>query len=251
MLRPLALASILLLPAAANAQPVQGLYVSGSTGVNFAGSLLSSRQTTKVYTDPGPLGIAAIGWGFGNGFRVELEGSDRSNSISGISTRRGNGSMLPLTGVEGNATTYAVMANIVYDFPFHPFGLALQPYAGGGLGYGWLAFDNAHGNGAATFLLPGNNFFGPGPDVVDFGTAGAFAYQDMVGASLPLAVVPGLDLTFEYRFFGMARADVPVTRTTTTGDLINGVLPSSATHNGFDVMDNALLIGVRYTFGTP
>jgi OmpA-OmpF porin, OOP family len=47
----------------------------------------------------------------------------------------------------------------------------------------------------------------------------------------------------------MARADIPVTRVTKTGDLFNGVLPSSATHNGFEVLDNAVLIGLRYRFG--
>jgi opacity protein-like surface antigen len=158
---------------------------------------------------------------------------------------------LPLTNVTGNAATYAVMANILYDISFHPFALPLQPYVGGGLGYGWLDLNNASCNGAATFLLPGNNRFGPGPDVVNFASGGAFAYQAIVGTSVPLTITPGLDLTLEYRFFGMARADIPVTRTTTTGDLVNGIVPSNATRNGFEILDNALLIGLRYTFGGP
>ena len=69
------------------------------------------RTTPQRSTDTGPLGVAAIGWGFGNGLRAEIEGSYRSNSISGISTLRGNGQTLPLSNVRGSAQTYAVMAN--------------------------------------------------------------------------------------------------------------------------------------------
>jgi hypothetical protein len=62
---------------------------------------------------------------------------------------------------------------------------------------------------------------------------------------LPLKIIPGPDATLEYRFFGMARANVPVTRVTTTRDLGNGVLPSSETRNGFEIGDHVLLVGVR------
>jgi OmpA-OmpF porin, OOP family len=251
MLRLSVLAGVLLLPVVAVAQPVPGLYIGGEAGGNFAGSLLSSHETTKVDTDPGPLGLASLGWAFGNGLRVEIEGSYRSNEISGISTRRVNGSLEPLTNVDGNVGTAAVMANVAYDIPFHPFGLPLQPYVGAGLGYGWLNLSNASGNGFGTFRLPDNNTFGPGPNTVAFGSAGAFAYQAMLGMSLPVQGVPGLAFTLEYRFFGMARADIPVTRVTTTGDLVNGVLPSNETRNGFVVTDNAALVGMRYTFGVP
>jgi OmpA-OmpF porin, OOP family len=72
MLRKLLLGSFFLLPAIAVAQPLQGLYIGAGVGANFAGSMLSSQETTKVYTDPGPVGIAAIGWGFGNGLRAEI-----------------------------------------------------------------------------------------------------------------------------------------------------------------------------------
>jgi hypothetical protein len=48
MLRLSLLAGLLLLPAVSTAQSLPGLYVSGETGVNFAGSLLSSGETTKV-----------------------------------------------------------------------------------------------------------------------------------------------------------------------------------------------------------
>jgi OOP family OmpA-OmpF porin len=240
-----------LLPAVAAAQTVQGLYVGLGAGANFAGDLLSSAKNTKLYTTVGPVGLVDLGWGFGNGFRAEIEGSYRSNSIAGISTRRGNGALDPLSNVGGNAATYAVMANALYDIPVHPFGLPLQPYIGAGVGWGWLDLGNAHGNGFATFRLPGDNTVN-GPSLVTFGTAGALAYQAMAGASVPLSILPGLSATLEYRFFGMASTDVPVNRVSTAvGDTVNGVIPSAATGNRFIVADHAILIGLRYSFGAP
>jgi OOP family OmpA-OmpF porin len=238
-----------LTPAVAAAQPVQGLYVSLGAGANLAGDLLSAQETTKVYTTVGPVGLVDLGWGFGDGLRVEIEGSYRSNSISGISTRRTNtGLLMPLGGADGNAATYAVMANVLYDIPFHPFGLPLEPYVGAGAGYAWLDLGNAHGNGFSTFHVPINDTV-TGPNTVSFGTAGAFAYQATIGTSMPLSFVPGLSATLEYRFFGKARADVPIDRTLAGNDTVNGVLPSSTLHNGFFEADHAILIGLRYAFG--
>ena len=218
MLRKFALAGVLLLPAVAVAQPIQGLYIGGDVGANFAGTLQSSQATTKVYTDRGPVGIAALGWGFGNGLRAEIEGSYRSNGISGISTLRTNGQTLPLANVSGDEQTYAAMANIAYDIPVQPFGLPVQPYIGAGVGYARINMNNASGNGLGTFRVPGNNTV-TSPDLVSFGSAGAFAYQAMAGLSLPISALPGLQATLEYRFFGTARADVPVNRVSTDGRL--------------------------------
>jgi OOP family OmpA-OmpF porin len=239
---------VILLPAVAVAQPVQGLYIAGATGVNFMDSLQSSQASTRIDTSAGPMGLGAVGWGFGDGLRAEIEGSYRSSDIDGISTRRVTGALLPLTNTSGNAGTSAVMVNADYDIPVQPFGLPIQPYIGGGVGYGWLDFGNAGGHGFAKFRLPGNNIFSA-PDLVSFGNGGAFAYQAILGASLPLSMLPGLDLTVEYRFFGMARADVPISRVSTTGLVVNGAIPSSATRNGFDVQDNAIAFGLRYAFG--
>lgn len=248
MLRLSLFTTLLMLPVVATAQSASGLYISVGGGANFAGSVSSSHETTAISTDPGPLGVVDVGWGFGNGLRAEIEGSYRSNSITGISTRRGTGLLEPLTNVDGNLATDAVMANLTYDIPLAGLGLPVHPYVGAGLGYGWLRLGNAGGNGQARFSLPGNNVVSS-PDTVNFGSAGAFAYQAIVGASVPLSVLPGLDATLEYRFFGMARADVSVTRTAAGGNTVNGTVPSSETRNGFETRDDALLIGLRYEFG--
>jgi opacity protein-like surface antigen len=249
MLRLPLLTALLLLPAVAAAQSVDGLYISGETGVNFAGSPTSAHDTTKVDTDPGPLGVVALGWGFGNGLRAEIEGSYRSNDVDGISTRRGNGLMEPLTNAGGTLATSAVMANVVYDIPVRDLGLPVQPYVGAGLGYGWLQFNDVGGNGRAQFPVPGASVVSS-PDAVRFGDAGAFAYQAIAGLSVPLPILHNLDATLEYRFFGTARADIPVTRVATGGNTVNGVTPSLSTRNGFEGHNDALLVGLRYSFGT-
>ena len=246
--RSLLLAGLFLLPVVAEAQPVQGLYISLDTGLNIAGSLSASQDTPEVSTHPGPLGVVDFGWAFGTGLRAEVEGSYRHNDISGISTRRLDGTLQPLGSTQGAVATYAVMANVIYDIPLQPFGLSIRPYVGAGLGYGWLDFGGAEGNGVAAFALPQGNTV-TGPSIVRFGSGGAFAYQAMVGAAMPLSIVSGLHLTMEYRFFGMARADVAVNRTAAGGNLVNGAVPSSSTRNGFEIRDNAILIGLLYTFG--
>lgn len=248
MLRVPLWASLLLFPAIAAAQQVPGLYIDLGAGANLADDLMSSRETTKVTTPAGPISVVDFGWTFGNGVRTEVEGSYRASGVDNILTRRMDGASLPLTSPSGMLRTYAIMANIVYDIPLHPFGLPLQPYIGGGLGYGWLNFNNAGGGGYGSFPLPSGNTY-TGPTEVGFGTAGALAYQAIIGASVPLHVLPGLEATLEYRFFGMARADVPVDRVAANQtNTVNGAIASFATHNGFEVHDNAMLIGLRYRF---
>ncbi len=51
---------------------------------------------------------------------------------------------------------------------------------------------------------------------------------------------------FEYRYFGTARADVPIDRVAAVGGAANGAIDL---HNGFEVHDNAIMLGVRYSFG--
>lgn len=243
----LALAGCVLLPAVAAAQPISGLYVGGGAGANFAPSMLSSQNNTQINTNPGPVAVVSLGWGFGNGIRMEVEGNYRSNGVSSIQTLRVNRSLEPLSNVNGTMQTYGVMVNGFYDIPFQPFGM-VKPYIGAGVGYGWLHLGNTTGNGFATFRLPGNNTFGPAAETVSFGTAGAFAYQVIAGAAIPLNFVPGLDATLEYRFYGTTQANVPTTRVADTTNTVNGVIPSATTQNGFSLANHAVLVGLRYSF---
>jgi outer membrane protein OmpA-like peptidoglycan-associated protein len=241
------LAGVLLLPTIAFAQPIQGLYIGADAGVNFSGTLQQSNSNVNVDTNPGPAGVIALGWGFGNGLRAEIEGSIRSNGVSGIFSRRVNGQLLPLTNTGGNVRSYAAMANIAYDIPLRPYGI--QPYVGVGAGYAELDMSDVGGNEPVLFLLPQHNIV-VAPAHVSYGSTGAFAYQAFIGAAKPIERVPGLSMTFEYRLFGTASENVPVHFVSTaTGDTVNGVLPSAEVHRDFQTLDHAVLIGLRYAFG--
>jgi OOP family OmpA-OmpF porin len=235
-----------LLPALAVAQPLQGLYIGAALGPNFAGSILSSDKTTKIYTGVGPAAILDLGWGFGNGLRAEIEGSYRSNPITGVSTRRIDGLLHPLSDVAGTAGAYAAMANLAYDIPYRPFGI--QPYVGGGIGYTWLDMAGTHGDEPAILHLPHGNTY-TGLANVAYGNAGAFAYQGFAGASLAVPGIPGLTASLEYRYFGSASIETPATTTAVGGPLIDGAVPSTYHHRGFLIGDQSVLIGLRYAFG--
>ena len=253
MVRRLVIASLALLaiPFVASAQPISGLYVGGEVGPNFAGSLLASGNETKIYADPGILGLADLGWGFGNGLRVEIEGSGRSNAVNRITTQRIDGRMLPLAGAGGSIDNFALMTNLLYDLDLRRFGTALRPYVGVGFGYDWMDFAGVGGTGAGRFTLPQNNTF-VGPDHVSFDSVGgAFAYQAIVGVAYPIRLLPWLEATVEYRYFGTANITVPVQRVALGNFSFNGATPSSRILNSFSNQDQSIMLGLRFRFDRP
>ena len=82
-------------PVALAAQPVNGLYVAGSAGINLqksqsitidrpieapgqtAGTASSAPSSITLPSSTGPTGVGSVGYGFGNGWRLEAEGSRR------------------------------------------------------------------------------------------------------------------------------------------------------------------------------
>ncbi len=236
-------ATMLMAPlAAAQAQPVNGLYVGAGAGVNWlqdaninaTGQLadtLRARGNTvggDVSFDMGWVGVVSLGYGFGNGLRTEIEGSYRENEVDTISGFRGAGQVR----ASGTARSYGVMANVLYDFDLggHVGGMALVPYVGAGAGYIWREFDGVRAN-----VLGGT--------VNSDGTDGRFAYQAIVGAAMPLAnVAPGLALTAEYRFLGTMEHDVD---TSSGGGSFNVARTGTKSEN----YNHSILIGLRYAFG--
>src|SRR3954469_24960089 len=82
------LAAPVALATGAAAQPITGLYIGAGAGANF----MEQQQTRLGLTSPGAAlvygrssfdtGLAAlgsVGWGFGNGLRLEVEGNYRHN----------------------------------------------------------------------------------------------------------------------------------------------------------------------------
>lgn len=219
--KTLVAATLLALPLAANAQPVDGLYVGGGIGANFMqeNHVKAGNAHTGIgrnmSTQPGAALVVSLGYGFGNGLRVEVEGNYRNNTYSG-------------TGYGGQEQKFGAMANVLYDFvDLLPYGIT--PYVGGGAGYIWAKENNLHLSGGSVFASAAND------------TEGSFAYQAIAGVAFPIAGVPGLSLTGEYRFLGM-----PSGRTYdgTVGGLPGNVRASQD-------FNHTVLVGFRYAFGAP
>jgi len=199
--------------AAADAQ-VSGPYISLGGGVNImqqepVTSLGGTTVTsTNVQTNLGAAGVLAGGWGFGNGLRAELEFAYRHNGLDKLSGPGGS------TTLGGSEQKFGPMVNVLYDFT--TVSPMFVPYVGLGAGYQWAAEKVTNIGGMATNASQ---------------TEGAFAYQAILGAAMPIPAVPGLSLTGEYRFMGLA-----------------GNRNYSGISLGND-FNHAVLIGLRYEFG--
>ena len=244
----LAAATMLALPLAAQAQPVNGLYIAGGAGVNWrsntddqatlvSGGVAFPFTSFDVRPDAGWAAVASIGWGFGNGLRLEVEGNYRRNGVRRLNL--GNtysGAPMPpylmaTSDVSGTITTYGVMVNAFYEFNLG----WIQPYVGAGIGYGWNDFDNV---GATFFMSSYRVTYG--------GNSGQFAYQGIAGVAVPIAAVPGLALTAEYRYYATSspgftgRITIPLAN--------NAPLATAGTIKP-ENQNQSLMIGVRYNFG--
>jgi outer membrane protein OmpA-like peptidoglycan-associated protein len=181
----LAAATCLALPALAHAQPVTGPYISlqGGTAienpVNTDFTALGATLGGKLMYRPSYAGIGAIGYGFGDGFRVQIDGDYIHNTIDKFDYDGGG-----QTSVVGKEKKYGAMFNVLYDIPV---GLPVFPYVGAGAGYQFVSTTAYNGSGVGGLLATG-------------GTKGSFAYDLIAGASYPIDAVPGLSFIAEYRF---------------------------------------------------
>ena len=233
--RRLALASAFLIPAAAQAEQVTGFYIAGLAGANLAqrstasldtriGDALGVAGNSRVTFNTGWAQTFSAGWGFGNGLRMELEGSFRQNQVDQF--RIGE-----QTSGSGRQRSIAVMANIFYEWA--NLGRA-QPYIGAGLGYAWTEWSSVRFTNGRGQL-----------EVND--TDGQFAYQGMMGVAFPITAVPGLAVVTEFRLFGTLS---PSYNLTVAGPAGQGVIARNSI--SADNINYSFLAGVRYNFGrTP
>ena len=234
-------------------EPVTGLYVGGGAGANWLqGSNLTAQGGNARYFDGVPAsrqgnidfetgfaGAVAIGWGFGNGLRTEIEGNYRYNNIDKIGGFPGPRASSAFRNHDGDVSQYGVMANLYYDFQLPAFfptmPIPFVPYIGGGVGYVWNDVDGVTG----TRLPAGNT-------VRIDDTRGRFAFQGIAGAAFPIVAVPGLALTVEYRYMGslQGRYDGRVTSPT-------GATVSTGRFEIDQLQNHSAMLGLRYAFNTP
>jgi outer membrane protein OmpA-like peptidoglycan-associated protein len=225
-------ATILALPMAAKAQPINGLYIGAGAGYN----ILDSESVTtfggaplgKLQTQGGFVGKASIGWGFGNGLRAELEGNFYSNKFT-KSNYTGLG-----TATGGFEYKMGGLVNAIYDFTtLSPY---VQPYLGVGVGYEAAKWSNVRSYTG----VPG----GVGTIAVPTTTQGSFAYQGIAGLAFPISAMPGLAITAEYDFLGLSGdRKYPAVVSVPKGVIGAGTIKASSDYN------NSFLVGIRYAFG--
>ncbi len=219
------------------AQPIEGIYVGAGGGANFLsdervrtvtlGKTTSSVPGgTSLRFGTGYVALGSVGWGFGNGVRVEAEGSYRHNDLDGGAAPGGR--------VSGSEAKYGAMANVLFDLDIgSPYAF---PYFGGGAGYQWAHQKNSTG------------FASPAASATNIsGTQGSFAYQGIAGFAFPIPGVVGLSATAEYRYLGMA-GDRKYAGTATGA----ATAPVTAGYKVTENNNHSLMVGVRYAFNvTP
>ena len=231
-------ATVLSLPIAAQAQPISGLYVGAGAGYNYRqdATINNLRPINRASFEAGFAAVGSVGWGFGNGFRVEGEGNYRYNDV-----HRFRAGGLAVSGSSGNLRSYGFMANALYDFDLTSFGISprtFSPYVGVGVGY----VQNQAQRVSARVL---NNGVTTRYALND--STGTFGYQGIVGGAFGLGdLVPGLALTLEYRFLGSLEPQFSG-GTATVGNV------TTTTSNNIRVSNynHSALLGLRYAFNTP
>ena len=153
-------APVMAAPSVVRAQPIDGFYIGAGAGINHL-TETKVRGGGKLRSEIGFVGLGSVGYGFGNGFRVELEGNYRTQTVK-------NG------GFKGTLDSYGPMVNALFDFDA---GLGyMYPYVGVGVGGQW---SDIRGGGNAS-------------------SRGVVAAQGILGAAFPIGV-PGLAITAEAR----------------------------------------------------
>jgi OmpA-OmpF porin, OOP family len=204
------------LPAVA-AEPVDGWYISGAAGLNFmqqeaiqkVGPISTNNLDSKF--DVGGMAVLGGGYGFGNGFRTEMQFNYRYNGLSSISGPRGNNISFQNNNNGGSEQKYGPMPTLYYDF--YTLSPNYTPYVGVGVGY-QIVEEKLNVGGFSTDT-----------------TRGALGTQAIFGVAFPISSVPGLSVTTDYRFLAIV------------GDRTYNRVQLGNSYN------HSITIGLRYAFG--
>ncbi|MBI1213989.1 MAG: outer membrane beta-barrel protein [Alphaproteobacteria bacterium] len=223
-----AAASLALLAASAgsaSAAHFHGWYLGVEGGANWVedfgaryrrgpvGSTTTSANRLNFELDSGWAGLATLGYGFGNHWRVELEGGYRHNNLDKLHWRFPTPSV---TSPSGDLNEWSVMANVAYDLILTDR-LSLSLGAGAGA-------DDAHlklrTTLSSTVRVNDDDW--------------RFAYQGLVGLNYDIG--DRMQVMLNYRYM---RVDSPKWRGRATG-------PDFVKINAEDLVKHTVTIGLRY-----
>ncbi len=231
----LMIATFLTAPVVAMAQPVSGLYVAGGVGGTYLlddkGYITNSPSTGspilgsgKLKSNGGFAGMGAVGYGLGNGLRLEIEGIYMQQAMRIKNAPGAFGG--------GQVSSYGGFVNALYDFNL---GSPIVPFVGVGVGYLATQLDSfkIYNGGSSTVATPSTS------------SKGSVAANAILGVAYNIPGAPGLALTGEYIF----------TPTFTRQNYRTAVVtPTGSTTANFRLnsqFNNTLLVGLRYAFNSP
>ncbi|MBB5372906.1 OmpA family protein [Acidocella aromatica] len=215
----LAAATCFSLPLAVHAQPVSGPYIGLEAGTSFQQPVKYNESLGgsfgKTLYRESYAGDAYAGYGFGNGWRVQLEVDDLHSTLAETQN-----SAYGHVSSNGTRSSFGPMVNALYDFNAS---LPVFPYIGAGMGYQWTHLSSRD------------------PNFAYGGTEGSPAFDVIVGLSYPVPWVRGLSATAEYRYMQLFSD-------TTMHGTVDGVsdnikFRSASSHN--------LFLGLRYQLFSP
>ncbi len=225
----LAAAASIVLIGSASALNTSCFYIGGAAGLTFLDDVdgtykpANSKGAEKYKTGYGLLG--ALGYGYGNGFRSEIEVAYSDSKAKNSSYSLGSGIT---TSTGGNASAFSVLGNALYDFNF---GLPVTPYLGVGLGWVRLNAESKVNSNVGNIKLIDDD-------------ADAVGYQLIAGLSLP--IMDNLKATLDYRFkstFNKPKFDTTAQTRALDANLRTFEADRPMIHNVF--------LGLRYEFGAP
>jgi opacity protein-like surface antigen len=186
------------------------------------GSIAVPHEAGAVGLAGGVVVSGALGLHVRRDVRIDVEGSLRSNRITGET------GFSDFDDTTSRESKYGVMVNAFYDIPFARF----TPYVGGGVGAQFVherGVDLSHEG--VSISVPSQ-------------TKGSMAWQAIAGTSLALPHARGLSMTADYRYLRLTGTRV-YTGTATIPGL--GTLPVTDRTTGN--RSHSVQVGNRYSFG--
>ena len=178
-----ALAATGALHAHAQSQPTNGFYIGGAAGANLEENNRfrnGGGNSTDSY-GTGFVGTLDLGYGFGNGFRVEFEPGYRNNPVDRVNGVR----------ADSRTQTSTFMGNVLYDFNnVHTPWIPLTPHVGVGVGDA-VAWDRS--------VAPTRNNVS--------GSTNRLAFQAIGG--LDYSLTPNQKIGVDYRYMVVHDASFP------------------------------------------
>lgn len=169
-----------LLAGGAAAQSGRGVYVAAGAGAGYAPNGSFDGAASNVDFDLGrPIGMLALGFDTGSGWRFELDAAYRYNDAEAVFFDDGRADLAP--DADSRIAALGVAASALYGIEL---GRGFRPYLGAGAGVARIDYELRQ--------------FITGVEVLDDRDT-ALTYQLIAGFGLNLS--PRLDLSADYRFW--------------------------------------------------